>query len=141
MIAIGVDGGGSKTDVALFRDDGHALALARGAASHAHHHGVTGALDVIEAALAEALAVAGLTRDGGPIAEVATLTLAGADFDDEVHTLTAAVNERGWSRRTVVLNDTFAAVLPLASLLTLLASARVVQEVISREGETSSSPQ
>jgi N-acetylglucosamine kinase-like BadF-type ATPase len=108
VIAIGVDGGGSKTDVALFRDDGHALALARGAASHAHHHGVAGALDVIEAALAEALAVAGLTGDGGPIAEVATLTLAGADFDDEVHTLTAAVTERGWSKRTVVLNDTFA---------------------------------
>jgi N-acetylglucosamine kinase-like BadF-type ATPase len=108
VIAIGVDGGASKTDVALVRDDGHALALARGPASHAHHHGVNGALDVIEAALAEALAGAGLSRNDGPVAEVATLTLAGADFEDEVHVLTAAVQERGWSKRTVVLNDTFA---------------------------------
>jgi N-acetylglucosamine kinase-like BadF-type ATPase len=108
VIAIGVDGGGSKTDVAVARDDGRALALARGPASHAHHHGVEGALDVIEAVLAEALERAGLARNDGPVAEVATLTLAGADFEDEVSTLTAAVQARGWSRRTVVLNDTFA---------------------------------
>jgi N-acetylglucosamine kinase-like BadF-type ATPase len=108
MIAIGVDGGGSKTDVAVVRDDGHALALTRGSASHAHHHGVVGALDVIEAALHEALAEAGLSRNDGPVADVATLTLAGADFEDEVDALTAAVKERAWSARTVVLNDTFA---------------------------------
>jgi N-acetylglucosamine kinase-like BadF-type ATPase len=108
VIAIGVDGGGSKTDVALVRDDGQAVGLARGPASHAHHHGVDGALEAIEAVLDEALGEAGLSRGAEPVAEVATLTLAGADFEDEVATLTEAVQARGWSRRTVVLNDTFA---------------------------------
>jgi N-acetylglucosamine kinase-like BadF-type ATPase len=108
MIAIGVDGGGSKTDVALVRDDGEALALRRGGASHTHHLGVGGALDVIEATLDEALTEAGIARGDGQVAEVATLTLAGADFPDEVDAITAAVEARGWSLRTVVLNDTFA---------------------------------
>jgi hypothetical protein len=43
-----VDGGGSKTDVALVRADGEALALVRGPSSHSHHLGVEGSLDVIE---------------------------------------------------------------------------------------------
>jgi predicted MFS family arabinose efflux permease len=41
---------------------------------------------------------------------------------------------------SVIVLCLVAAALPLASLLTLLASARVVQEVISRDGEASSSP-
>ncbi len=108
MIAIGVDGGGSKTDVAVVGADGAALALTRGPASQTHHLGVTGALDVIEAVLDEALLQAGLSRGNGAVAEVAALTLAGADFPDEEAALTAAVQARGWSTRTVVLNDTFA---------------------------------
>ena len=106
-LVIAVDGGGSKTDVALVRADGEALALVRGPSSHAHHVGVEGSLDVIESLLGEALGEAGLARDG-TFAEVAAFTLAGADSPADERALTAAAEGRRWSARTIVLNDTFA---------------------------------
>jgi N-acetylglucosamine kinase-like BadF-type ATPase len=105
---IAVDGGGSKTDVALVRADGEALALVRGPSSQAHHLGVEGSLDVIEGLLDEALAAAKLEARIGSVAEVAALTLAGADSPADEEALTAAARARGWSTRTIVLNDTFA---------------------------------
>ena len=93
---IAVDGGGSKTDVALVRADGEALALVRGASSQAHHLGVEGSLDVIEGLLDEALAAAKLERRDGPVAEVAALTLAGADSPADEEALTTAARARGW---------------------------------------------
>jgi N-acetylglucosamine kinase-like BadF-type ATPase len=105
---IAVDGGGSKTDVALIRADGEALALVRGRSSHAHHLGVEGSLDVIEGLIDEALAAAKLGSRNGAVAQVATLTLAGADSPADEEGLTTAARGRGWSTRTIVLNDTFA---------------------------------
>ena len=103
-----VDGGGSKTDVALVGADGKALALVRGPTSHAHHVGVEGSLDVVDGLLDEALAEAKLERRDGQIADVAALTLAGADSPQDEKSLTAAARQRGWGGRTIVLNDTFA---------------------------------
>jgi N-acetylglucosamine kinase-like BadF-type ATPase len=107
-LVIAVDGGGSKTDVALVRGDGEALALVRGPSSHAHHVGVEGSLDVIAGLLDEALAEARLASGNGAFAEVAAFTLAGADSPADEEALTAAAKARGWSARTIVLNDTFA---------------------------------
>ena len=106
-LVIAVDGGGSKTDVALVRADGETLALVRGPSSHAHHVGVEGSLDVIEHLVDDALGEARLRRDG-TFAEVAALTLAGADSPADEEALTSAAEARGWSARTIVLNDTFA---------------------------------
>jgi N-acetylglucosamine kinase-like BadF-type ATPase len=107
-LVIAVDGGGSKTDVALVRGTGEALALVRGPSSHAHHVGVEGSLDVIAGLLDEALADAQLSATNGAFAEVAAFTLAGADSPADEEALTAAAKARGWSARTIVLNDTFA---------------------------------
>jgi N-acetylglucosamine kinase-like BadF-type ATPase len=107
-LVIAVDGGGSKTDVALVRGDGEALALVRGPSSHAHHVGVEGSLDVIAGLLDEALAEARVASGNGAFAEVAAFTLAGADSPADEEALTAAAKARGWSARTIVLNDTFA---------------------------------
>jgi N-acetylglucosamine kinase-like BadF-type ATPase len=107
-LVIAVDGGGSKTDVALVRGNGQALALVRGPSSHAHHVGVEGSLDVIAGLLDEALADAQLASGNGAFAEVAAFTLAGADSPADEEALTAAAEARGWSARTIVLNDTFA---------------------------------
>jgi N-acetylglucosamine kinase-like BadF-type ATPase len=107
-IVIAVDGGGSKTDVALVRANGEALALVRGPSSHAHHVGVEGSLDVIGRLLGEALTEAQLAMGNGAFAEVAAFTLAGADSPADEKALTAAAEARGWSARTIVLNDTFA---------------------------------
>ena len=51
---LAVDGGNSKTDVALVNADGEVLALVRGALSSPQHLGVDGALAVVEGLLEEA---------------------------------------------------------------------------------------
>src|SRR4029450_1429495 len=67
-----------------------------------------GALAVLEELLGDAADQAGVEVGNGPVAEVAELLLAGIDFPSEEVELRAAVEERGWARRTVVGNDTFA---------------------------------
>ena len=108
MIAIGVDGGGSKTDVASRARTARPRATPRGPQSSPHHLGIEGALDVIEATLDEALAEAGSRAATGTSPRSRRCRSPGADFPDEVEAITAAVEARRWSRRTVVVNDTFA---------------------------------
>jgi N-acetylglucosamine kinase-like BadF-type ATPase len=104
-IVLAVDGGNSKTDLALVGADGAVLGVARGPMSSPHHIGLDGCLQVLEELLAEATEAAGLSD--GPLA-VAQLMLAGADLPAEEAELREAVAARGWARRTSVGNDTFA---------------------------------
>jgi N-acetylglucosamine kinase-like BadF-type ATPase len=104
---LAVDGGNSKTDLALVGGDGSLLALARGPLSSPQHLGVDGCLAVIAQLLAEALSDARL-GDDGKIAAVASLLLAGVDFPAEEDAVREAVEQRGWARRVHVGNDTFA---------------------------------
>jgi N-acetylglucosamine kinase-like BadF-type ATPase len=106
-VVLAVDGGNSKTDLALVRADGTLLALVRGPLSSPHHLGLGGSLDVLERLLDEAVRDAGLTRNGA-VAAVAELLMAGVDFPTEEEELRDAVTSRGWARRTSVGNDTFA---------------------------------
>jgi N-acetylglucosamine kinase-like BadF-type ATPase len=106
-LILAVDGGNSKTDLALAGADGGVLALARGPFSSPHHIGLDGCLQVLEDLLAEALESAGLEPGRHPVA-VAHLLVAGADLPHEEAALQAAAVERGWAARTVVQNDTFA---------------------------------
>jgi N-acetylglucosamine kinase-like BadF-type ATPase len=103
-VALAVDGGNSKTDLALVGADGALLGFARGPLSSPHHIGLDGCLEVLEGLLAEASASAGV---GGELA-IAQLMLAGADLPAEEAELQAAVSARGWAARTEVGNDTFA---------------------------------
>jgi len=106
-IVLAVDGGNSKTDLALVRADGALLAMARGPLSSPHHVGLNGCLGVLEGLLAEAMATAGLPADQ-PVAEVGHVLLAGADLPVEERALQEAISERGWAARLTVSNDTFA---------------------------------
>jgi N-acetylglucosamine kinase-like BadF-type ATPase len=101
VIVLGVDGGNSKTDLALVGGDGRLLGLARGPLSSPHHVGLAGCVEVLQRLADEA----GLD---GRRADVAQVLLAGLDFPDEEAELLAAVDERGWAARTEVGNDTFA---------------------------------
>ena len=101
-VALAVDGGASKTDLALIRADGALLALARGPQTSPHHLGLDGCLRVLEELLGEAQANA-----DGPI-EVAHVMLAGADLPVEERALQEAIDARGWAARISVRNDTFA---------------------------------
>ena len=103
-----VDGGNSKTDLALVEADGSVLALVRGPLSSPQHLGVDGCLTVVEELLAEAVHEAGLDDHAGQIAQVATLLMAGVDFPAEEDALRSAVEQRGWAPDVHVDNDTFA---------------------------------
>jgi N-acetylglucosamine kinase-like BadF-type ATPase len=100
---LAVDGGNSKTDLALVGADGSLLSLVRGPLSSPQHLGVDGCLEVLERLLTEAVG-----EHDGEIAEVAALLLAGVDFPAEEDAVRAAVAARGWARRVHVDNDTFA---------------------------------
>jgi N-acetylglucosamine kinase-like BadF-type ATPase len=107
-IVLAVDGGNSKTDLALLSEDGRALTLRRGPRSTPQYLGVDGCLEVLESMLDEALRDAGVTRGDEPFAEVAELLMAGVDFRSDEEALEAAAAARGWASRTRVENDTFA---------------------------------
>jgi len=108
VAVLAVDGGNSKTDLALVEADGSVLALVRGPLSSPQHLGVDGCLTVVGALLAEAVHEAGLDDHDGQIAQVATLLMAGVDFPAEEDALRSAVEQRGWAPDVHVDNDTFA---------------------------------
>jgi N-acetylglucosamine kinase-like BadF-type ATPase len=103
---LAVDGGNSKTDLALVARDGSVLSLVRGPLSSPHHLGVDGCIAVLERLLGDAVREAQL--EGPRVAEVAELLMAGVDFPAEEEALREAVAERGWTSRVHVGNDTFA---------------------------------
>ena len=105
---LAVDGGNSKTDLALVTRDGSVLALVRGPLSSPHHLGVEGAVAVLESLLAEAVREAQLGDSPGRVAQIATLLMAGVDFPAEENAVRLAVEERDWADRVHVGNDTFA---------------------------------
>ncbi len=107
-LVLGIDGGNSKTDLALLRADGEVLSLVRGPQSSPHHLGVDGCLRVLDELLSEALSDAGLPNGDGPAAQVGKLLLAGVDFPSEEEELAAAASEGRLAAHVSVGNDTFA---------------------------------
>src|SRR5690348_3213505 len=104
---LAVDGGNSKTDVALVAADGSLLSTARGA-------GATGPAEAEVAAwLAELTGLIGQVQRqagtaGQPAARHISACVANADLPDEVDRLGAALAAQGWSQTTEARNDTFA---------------------------------
>jgi N-acetylglucosamine kinase-like BadF-type ATPase len=107
-IVFAVDGGNSKTDLALVRDDGAVLSLVRGPLSSPHHLGLDGSLAVLGELWERATTEAALSRTNGPIAAVGRLCMAGVDFPVEEQVLQARIAALGWAKHTSVANDTYA---------------------------------
>jgi N-acetylglucosamine kinase-like BadF-type ATPase len=105
VAVLAVDGGNSKTDLALVGADGAVLALVRGPQSSPQHLGVDGSLSVLDGLLADAKRQAGI--DAQPVG-IAALLMAGVDFPAEEDALRAAATDRAWAERVCVGNDTFA---------------------------------
>jgi N-acetylglucosamine kinase-like BadF-type ATPase len=105
-IVVAVDGGNSKTDLALVREDGTLLAHARGPLSSPHHLGLDEAVSLLQRLLDEALTAAGLEPDT-QIA-IAEVFLAGIDFPAEEDALRLALEKRPWAAEIFVGNDTLA---------------------------------
>lgn len=109
---LAVDGGGSKTDVALLRKDGSVLGAARVAGAEwdglTWSHVEEAELVPIHAAIAEAARRAGFDPDRRPLADVGSFCLAGADLAADDRRLTAWIRRNAWVHEPILRNDTFA---------------------------------
>ena len=104
---LAIDGGNSKTEVALAAADGTVLACVQVGGFTPYLDGVAGAVSAAGQGVALIRAELGLAEDE-PLAELLAAYVAGADFPVEVQELTAEFAARGWAERTVVDNDLFA---------------------------------
>ena len=104
---VAIDGGNSKTDVALVDATGRAVAHVRGPGSSPHALGVDGAAALLDELVAKAAAQAGLPEARG-VADIASVYLAGADIQSETEVLRTAVAAYEWADELVVDNDTLA---------------------------------
>jgi len=103
---LAVDGGNSKTDVAIGTPDGDVLGFVRGPTSSPHNIGLDGTVQVLDALIRAARADAGLSPDTQ--IDLAAIFLAGADLPIELSRLHDAVAAQGWARDCIVDNDCFA---------------------------------
>jgi N-acetylglucosamine kinase-like BadF-type ATPase len=105
---VAIDGGNSKTDVALVSAEGDLLARTRGRAALAPEIGIAASLRIIGELVESAANDAGLVVGAGPLAHHTAAYLAGVDIAQEQVAMHAALCERGWSSTVGVDNDTFA---------------------------------
>lgn len=102
---LAVDGGNSKTDLALVAADGTVLAAARGGGTRGAGD-LAGTLELITGLARRAQDQAGLA--GKPAARHLSACMANADLPEEEQSLAAALRSGGLTLSTTVLNDTFA---------------------------------
>jgi N-acetylglucosamine kinase-like BadF-type ATPase len=102
---LAIDGGNSKTDIALVAADGTLLAGGRGPGVHTFP--TPEMLAEIGAVIRAAADQAGLPP-GWPVADCTLACMANADLPEEEERLAAMITAAGWSSSTVVANDTFA---------------------------------
>jgi N-acetylglucosamine kinase-like BadF-type ATPase len=108
---LAIDGGNSKTDVALVASDGTLLASARGPGINAHEVGVDQTVLILDAVVKQAADRLDRRyhRSGsGWVAQHTVACLANADLPEEEAEHGAAVQAQGWSATATVVNDTFA---------------------------------
>jgi N-acetylglucosamine kinase-like BadF-type ATPase len=103
---LAIDGGNSKTDVALIAADGTLLASLRGPGASQEEYGIDGAMLILADLVRAVAAQAGVT--GAGVARHTSACLAGADLPEEEEQLTAALGRQGWSDTAIAVNDTFA---------------------------------
>jgi N-acetylglucosamine kinase-like BadF-type ATPase len=99
-VVVAVDGGNSKTDLALVRDDGAVLALVRGGMSSPHHLGLDGCVVLLQ----DLFGQTGFRERP----ELASVQMAGVDFPSEERALHDALAARDFAGQIAVGNDTFA---------------------------------
>jgi len=110
--ALAIDGGNSKTDVALVAQDGTLLALVRGPGMPVRLGAET--VRVIEELIRSAVRRAGLEHadnDGagaGPVAAHLVACVANVDLPAEERELERMLREQAWTGTTLVANDTYA---------------------------------
>jgi len=105
---LAVDGGNSKTDLALLDAGGGLLAVVRGGGSSPHQLGIDGCVELLGTLVEHVVARAGAEPFDPPLAATAHVLLAGADLPEERAALNREIGRLGWSDRLVVDTDTVA---------------------------------
>jgi N-acetylglucosamine kinase-like BadF-type ATPase len=106
-LLLAVDGGNSKTDVALLDTAGTVVAAVRGGTVSHQQVGNEAAAARLRALVGEAAAAAGITL-GDPAATLGVLCLAGADVPADERTLRTIHGATGLATTLVIENDTVA---------------------------------
>ncbi len=106
-LVLAVDGGNSKTDVALVDGDGRLLAAARGQTTSHQQVGGDAGMQRLSALVTNAYVAAGVR--GADRAEIGVYCLAGADTPPDIRELTRRLAAEGFARTDLLRNDTFAA--------------------------------
>jgi N-acetylglucosamine kinase-like BadF-type ATPase len=104
---LAIDGGNSKTDIALIGWDGTVLAAVRGPGASHEDYGIDGALSRLADLIQVVAEKAGLDASA-VLAPHVSACLAGADLPEEEAALASALLAGGWSKSAVAVNDTFA---------------------------------
>jgi N-acetylglucosamine kinase-like BadF-type ATPase len=107
-VALAIDGGNSKTDVALLDRRGSVLAAVRGPGSSPHMLGLEGSLQLLDDLIVRACDQAGIHGEGKQIAEFGAWFMAGADLPAEERALRRSIDQLGRTSHNTVANDTFA---------------------------------
>jgi N-acetylglucosamine kinase-like BadF-type ATPase len=102
---LAVDGGNSKTDVALVAEDGRLLAATRGPTSSHQAVGLVTGMERLAGMVAQVVAASGV----GERPAVGSYSLAGADTRPDVRLLTDALGERGFATEDLIRNDAYGA--------------------------------
>lgn len=104
---LAVDGGGSKTDMVLADTDGRILVQVRGPSSQPQTHGLATTLKVLDD-LTERIRHETNLEPGAPLADFASVYLAGLDLPQEFEAIEPEVRRRNWANEMTLDNDTFA---------------------------------
>lgn len=107
-LLLGVDGGNSKTHLALADDAGTLLAAVAGPTASHQQVGMERGIARLVAMAEAAAGRAGLDPARRPLVDAAALCVAGADLPSDVRRLRAAMATSGLARRASVHNDAFA---------------------------------
>jgi N-acetylglucosamine kinase-like BadF-type ATPase len=105
---LAVDGGNSKTDVALVASDGSLLGAVRGPTVSHQQVGLDEGMRRLRGLVMEAALLGGLDP-AGPVADLGIYSLAGADFTPDIRALAQGVALLRLAGRTEVVNDCFGA--------------------------------
>jgi N-acetylglucosamine kinase-like BadF-type ATPase len=104
---LAIDGGNSKTDVALFTADGRMLAVMRGPTTSHQQVGLDVGIDRLAGLVVAARVEAGLDAEAG-LPAVGVYALAGADTPADDRRLLHAIGARRLARTDLIVNDAFA---------------------------------
>ncbi len=102
---LAVDGGNSKTDLALVAADGALLAAVHGPTTSHQAVGLDVGLRRLEGLVEKAATQAGLDPASRPIATLGVHAIAGADFTADVRMLERGLRSTGLTADEVVVND------------------------------------